>query len=199
MGDDDAGKAGRISKAEPGEHGHDVAVVNPVSCIDHDHVVTGPDNKDIPPAGGLETEQRCRFIQGEFLHIRVKRFAARGIHCPAGCKHALEHFARVAAAVRQFLGNMIGIGKEREDETVFGLADQFADCLAVPDIEDGIVQTLAGCIVLQDIQPVPGLQLVEQLVNFRILLKVEADREPVRCRPRSSKSIYAILARADVV
>jgi hypothetical protein len=75
---------------------------------------------------------------------------------------------------------MVGITQEREQERFLGIPDQFADCLCVPDIENGIVEMLASRVVLEDIEAVPGLQLVEQTVDFRILLKAEADREPVR-------------------
>jgi len=50
---------------------------------------------------------------------------------------------------------MIGIAKERKQERFLGVPDQFADCLRIPDIENGVVKVFAGRVVLDDLKTVP--------------------------------------------
>jgi hypothetical protein len=74
---------------------------------------------------------------------------------------------------------MIRIGKKREQEGFFGFPDKIPDFLRIPYIEDRIIKVPAGLVVLDDLKTVPGLQLVEQLVDDHTLFEIKAYGEPV--------------------
>ncbi len=180
MGHDDAGEAPQVGKAVAGEHGHDGIVIDAVPGVDHHDITGGMEDEQASAAGGLETVQGDLRRDQKFLDIGIKMFTIGIVHGPAGCEHGIKDLAGIAPAVGQFLRHVVGIAQEREQERFLGVPDQLADCLCIPDIEDRIVKMLAGRVVLEDIKAVPGLQLVQKLVNLRVLLKAEADREPVR-------------------
>jgi len=158
-------------------------MIDAVPRIDHDALAGCVEEEYGPPAGRLDADElqvRCKRYG---LDVRIEPGAAGLFQGPPCLFDALEHRFRVLAAVHQFLGNMVDVTEEREEERVPGVSHDPAEGLGETEVEDRVIEVLSTRIVLEDFHAVPGLQLVEKPRDLPLLLEVEADGKGVGGAP----------------
>ncbi len=179
MGHDNTGECCQIPDSILREHRHDCIMVDAVAGIDHYGIAGCGETEYAPSAGWLKTMEGNHGGDGELLHIRVKTGPVCPVHTPPGLQHTFKSLVGIASPVHQFLCHMVGICKEGEEELFFRIANKFPHCLRKADIEHRIIKVLSGLVIFQDLEPVPGFQLVEEFLYNSTLLKVQAYGEPV--------------------
>jgi hypothetical protein len=60
---------------------------------------------------------------------------------------------------------VVAVLQQPHQEVLLRLADDPPELLGEPDVEDGVIQPLAGGVVLQDIQAVVLLEVLQQAVD----------------------------------
>ena len=74
---------------------------------------------------------------------------------------------------------MVDISEKREEERIFRFSDYLPDLLGKPDVKDRVIEFLSGGVIFEDLDPVAGLQRIEERFCRTALLKADRDREPV--------------------
>ncbi|OQC70937.1 MAG: hypothetical protein BWX50_00719 [Euryarchaeota archaeon ADurb.Bin009] len=165
------------------EHPHDVLVVDPVSRVDHDGLIRGAEEEDVSTARHLEAEDLDGIAEPDTLEIRVEPVPGGIPKRPSRGEDGLEDLFWVLAEAVEFLDDMVDVMQKREQKPILRRPDQPPHRLGEPDVEDGVVEFLAGHVVLDDIETVARLETVEQALHDRGLLDVQADGDPPGVAP----------------
>ncbi len=136
------------------EHPHGVLVVDAVSSVDHDGLVGGAKQEDVPTPRHLEAEDLDVVADRYALDVRVKSVFCGVPESSPGEQDALEDLSWVLTEIVEFLDDMVDILQEGEQELILGRPDQPPHRLGEPDIEDGVVEPLTGHVVLEDLETV---------------------------------------------
>ncbi|OPY44713.1 MAG: hypothetical protein A4E42_00991 [Methanoregulaceae archaeon PtaU1.Bin222] len=118
----------------------DLMAVDTIPRVNHHALAGAIEEKDIPAAGGLDTDEAYIRSNAYLLDIRVEFLTTRIAECLPGPEDALEHDLWILPPVHQFLDDMVNITEQPEQESILGFPDKTPDCLGKPEVEDGIIK-----------------------------------------------------------
>ena len=127
-------------------------MVDAISGVDHHSFFTSRQDIDTPPAGHLEAEKGDLVGDRDLLDVSIEIHTSCGSHRPPCQEHAVKDLPGIVPPVHQFLCNMVGVGKKREQERIFRFTDQLTDLLGKSHIEDCIVEMFPHRIVFEDLE-----------------------------------------------
>ena len=130
------------------------------------------------PARHLETEDLDDIADPDTLDVRVEPLSSGLLKRSSGDEDAFKGFSRILAEALELLDDMVDVVQEGEEEPILRTPDQSPHRLGEPDVEDGIIKSLPGCVVLEDLKPIPRFQPIEQTLHDRRLFDVQADGDP---------------------